>query len=397
MDGLVIPRSDSPADRLDLNMRLVNLSEAYRDMRSEITLSSFLPDDVCYLRNTLQSIMKDLIAVDTSTTLFEEAPPSVPSTASGDVQNFIPIDIDTPAAERGAFIDLEDTLPALNLVRSVLAPVARDLIDTMLQMLSACDIELMAIAGYPQLPAKNKITCNVDIVEAYAEFRDIMDAFDIADESLIDHPLLPNSFSKHPELVSLFLFVHPLRQAANSVDVLAQRVLAIRTRPNARKNKLLWPSYPWKKAFYRSNTQVRHDRGGVTAGYYFRSKKELDAIMGAGAVISEPQQFDKTRKSTSAVSDIFNSDAASFSGESHTKRYHVWRAIHRMQGFETRFAIKLAVVISFLSFPAWLNRSTGWYKENESWWAVIGAWFMMHPRVVCFLYFFFGGGLLFCG
>ncbi len=52
-------------------------------------------------------------------------------------------------------------------------------------------------------------------------------------------------------------------------------------------------------------------------------------------------------------------------------RHGLWVVLHRLQGFETRFALKVAVVTSLLSIPAWLEQSRGWWNINESWWAVV--------------------------
>jgi hypothetical protein len=62
-------------------------------------------------------------------------------------------------------------------------------------------------------------------------------------------------------------------------------------------------------------------------------------------------------------------------------RYRIWVVLHRLQGFETRFALKVAITTSLLSIPAWLNQSRGWWNEYESWWAVVTVWIMSHPRV----------------
>jgi len=35
-------------------------------------------------------------------------------------------------------------------------------------------------------------------------------------------------------------------------------------------------------------------------------------------------------------------------------RYRLWAILHRLQGFEMRFAFKVAIVTSLLSVPAWL-------------------------------------------
>jgi hypothetical protein len=64
----------------------------------------------------------------------------------------------------------------------------------------------------------------------------------------------------------------------------------------------------------------------------------------------------------------------------HRFRYRLWLILHNLQGFEMRFALKVAIVTSLLSVPAWLNQSRGWWNENEIWWTVVFVWIMMHPR-----------------
>lgn len=61
-------------------------------------------------------------------------------------------------------------------------------------------------------------------------------------------------------------------------------------------------------------------------------------------------------------------------------RYRLWKTLHHLQGFEMRFALKVALVTSLLSVPSWLSQSRVWWNENESWWTVVFVWIMMHPR-----------------
>ncbi|KAF8422071.1 Fusaric acid resistance protein-like-domain-containing protein [Tirmania nivea] len=372
LEGLRLPREPSPEMRRDLNMQLVNLSEAFRDMRMELTISKWVPFDIAQLRNILQAIIRDLMAIDPASTLFEVVSPLVPRSPSGssrgDDSEHIAIDIDTPANER---IDplSEAQLSALELVKKTLGGPARKLIDAMSQSLAACDVELMGISGYRKLSTSSHITCNANIQAIYQRLNASMIAFDEADISLIDHPLLPHTYSKHPELVQIFLFVHPLRQAADSVQALVKKVIDMTSSPKATSVKIYLPSYPWRKSLHRTNPQVRHDRGGVTANYYYRSKGEIDRLLDSGTT-------------QSPLASAMKTTGFSAIGLEHTTtRYRVWRVIHRLQGFEARFAIKLVTVTALLSLPVWLDGSQKWYNHNAGWWAVITAWFMMHPRV----------------
>lgn len=62
-------------------------------------------------------------------------------------------------------------------------------------------------------------------------------------------------------------------------------------------------------------------------------------------------------------------------------RYRLWLFLRGLQGFEMRFALKVIIVTTLLSVPAWLEQSREWYSRYECWWAVIFVWLMMHPRV----------------
>lgn len=62
--------------------------------------------------------------------------------------------------------------------------------------------------------------------------------------------------------------------------------------------------------------------------------------------------------------------------------HSIWKVLHRLQGFETRFGLKTALVTSLLAIPAWLNASSAWWDEYEIWWAVVAAWLLTGPRYV---------------
>jgi hypothetical protein len=156
------------------------------------------------------------------------------------------------------------------------------------------------------------------------------------------------------------------------------------------------PSYPLGKALQRTNAQVRHDRGGVTAGYYFKSQAQLAKTMRGMANIYKPLPRDTATSHDAAEpkkgitraeslgkyaeEEEFAMNSGLQASREKRLRYRLWMMLHRLQGFETRFALKVAIVTSLLSVPAWLSESRGWWNLNESWWAVISVWMMMHPR-----------------
>jgi hypothetical protein len=61
-------------------------------------------------------------------------------------------------------------------------------------------------------------------------------------------------------------------------------------------------------------------------------------------------------------------------------RQRIWTFLHRMQGFETRFGLKTALVTSLLALPAYLPKSHFWWDSYEGWWGVVMGWLIMGPR-----------------
>lgn len=379
LEGLVVPRPYSPETYRNMSLQLVNLSEAVRDMRSEIVLSSLKPGDALCLRNLLQAVIRDIMAIKPDATLFEaESTMRASGAVEADETGNVAIDIESTDAsddDTGAPSLASSTTGHLGLVRDIMAGPARELIDSMTDILLQCDYKLMGIIGNHQLPKSPNDSTNVSFEASLARLHEAARVFDEADISLIDHPDLPSSYAAHPDLVGLFLFIHPVRQTSESVLKLATKVIEIARQPGKRKFYL--PSYPLYKSLYRASPQVRHDRGGVSAGYYFKSKKNIkDAMEKYHTKPFDPSPDILCGKEERHGKFIDVRGVA----EPEKFRYKAWKLIHRLQKFESRFAFKVVLVTVLLSIPAWTD-GRKWYIENEGWWAVVAAWFMMHPRV----------------
>lgn len=385
LEGLVLPRPYSPETHRNMSLQLVNLSEAVRDMRSEIILSSLKPDDAEQLRNLLQAAIRDIMAVKPDAALFEDE--SARDSGTGvtertDEGDIVVVEIEPTGAsdsDTDALSLASTTEGHLRLVRDTMAGPTRGLIKAMTDVLLGCDTTLMGIIGHRQLLQQHsKDVTDTNLEASVLRFHEAIRVFDGSDVSLIDHPDLPCSYAAHPDLVKLFLFIHPVRQTADSTLKLATKVIDIAKQSGGRKFYL--PTYPWAKGLYRTNPQVRHDRGGLTAGYYFKSKQRIEEAMEkyharpfdpSPDILCTKEQTEKEKQGNFTV----------ITAEPETIRYRTWKFLHRLQQFESRFAFKVVLVITLLSTPAWTDKSRKWYIENEGWWSVVAAWFMMHPRV----------------
>ena len=287
---------------------------------------------------------------------------------------------------------MSTTLPTANgpkykspvgLICSTLREPTRQVIDAMVESINCADAIILEIGGQNAPPNLKNLSSSLGRLRAAKA------SFDSADAVLVANPDLPSMYHKSPDVSELFLFIHPVRQTADKVENLVAKVMEMQS--TSKRWKIRPPSYPLNKSVMRTNAQVRHDRGGLTAGFYFRSKRQLERTM---ADLQSTPYVPAIRHQ--AVSKDLNTDSVmgqyqleqELASGKHPDvprmmktRYRLWEVLHRLQGFESRFAFKVTLVTSLLSVPAWLPQSQGWWNEYESWWTVVTVWTMMHPRV----------------
>lgn len=376
---MTLPRPENPTLRRNLAWNFVNLSQAVRDFTIDISISRFQPDDVRSLRNLLQGVLRGVMAIRPHTNLFE-------TIASKDYA--VATDFQTPVEPVGSGQELfNQSDPGVKIVTETLAQPTRRLLDSTLNCINYLDLAIMSIGRFNSSSGSSTGTTQ-ELSEILEHLRTSMSTFDSADNTLIGHPALPQTFAGRPEIIEMFLFVHPIRLVAEKVEAVLAKVLEMQKQRRGWKIRL--PSYPWSKSLLRTNAQVRHDRGGLTASFYFRSKRELDRTMAdlhskvyvprnqsrdfsiADKQVSVIGRYEEEKKVV--LEDRRVSDRVKF-------RYGLWKLIHRLQGFESRFALKVTTVTALISIPAWLPQSSDWWNSSETWWAVVTVWTMMHPRV----------------
>ena len=421
--GLALPHPDDIMLHRQLAWTFVNLSQAYRDLTLDLSITRFRPADVMALRNLMQAVIRSLLSLKMDTQLFDDSEdsPSRPVTpepeptrrrgtfskilskAESNPSQTLQSSLGIPQGENDAVVDINGPkrpgirrtnteLQAAQLVSDKLADPTSELLSCMRAGLSRCDAVLMDMSGHRMFLGPPK-SVSSDIPGALTRIRKSMIKYDEEEDKLMEDPRLPPTYSDHPEVVELFLFVHPIRQTASSIEALLVKVNEMQQRRQGWRIYL--PSYPWAKSMQRTNAQVRHDRGGVTAGFYFRSQSQLAKTMKGMANVYKPLPRENLAPKYPKEEEVIRTDsmgkyeeeedvAMSKTSQASKKkkfRYKLWLVLHRLQGFETRFALKVAITTSLLSIPAWLTQSRGWWNENESWWAVVTVWVMSHPRV----------------
>lgn len=354
-----------------LAWQFVNVSEAVRDFRLDFTFSPFLADDVVLIRNLTQGVIRSILAIIPDPSLFADLDP-LAEHAPG--QNTESVQQDSIHRHKRA----------KQTICQILQEPTRILIDAMITSIVRADQTILSISGQKAAEKEPNLS------QALDNLRTAKQTFDSADAILIAHPHLSSEYAKSPDVIKLFLFIHPVRQTVETVEALVAKVLEME---QAKRNwRFRAPSYPLNKGIMRTNAQVRHDRGGLTVGFYFRSKKQLDETMSdvrrssyvpVARHAAVGQDLKDAPERAPVIGDCQKEKEYDL-GKGSSKaplRHRVWEVLHRLQGFESRFAFKVTLVIMLLSVPAWLPQSRGWWNNNESWWAVVIVWTTMHPRV----------------
>jgi Fusaric acid resistance protein-like/Putative ER transporter, 6TM, N-terminal len=379
--ALQLPRKDEADTRKRLASAFVNLSDAVRDFTIDFSITRFYPDDIKEVRNLGQAVIRNAMALESTSSWVEMQ--DIARSPGGDKNR-------SHEHAAGDELDLNTTHDAMIAVSSVLAAPVGALLLSSKEVVSCADNAVLTISGYrPYIEPVGGIGRTLSA--AASGLHTAIQAFDEADTTLLETEQLPLDYAENPELVNILVFVHSVRQVANSVQAFAVRVLEMESR-NAGVHVNL-PSYPFVKSMNRTNAQVRHDRGGLTVGFYFRTKRQLERTMRdlqSRVFVPLPEQHFNgvnAREFQVDPEDRYNDEKVYLESRTsggrlqQTKRYKIWLFLRQLQGFETRFALKVMIVTTLLSIPAWLPSSRGWWNENESWFAIVLVWVMMHPRV----------------
>jgi hypothetical protein len=372
----MIPRPRNTMLRRRLNKTFMDIALAYRDMRIDITITRFRPGDMRELRNLVQGVVRALLSMETETLLFED----------WNLEDQTPeITVNQPGA---AASSKASTVPPSEIqdmgrqVANALSGPTKEVLQCMAEGMRRCHAALMDLSDCRDYfgPAAEVPS---DITPVQLRIKNALDSFDMAEASLLVSSEIPESYADQYETVELFVFARHVREAAATVVNLMVKVHEMSR--NSDRMRLNLPTYPPWKAVYRTNAQVRHDRGGVTAGMYQATFSEITHMLD---VMKAKESHAGPRRSYEAVTKVESMPHTmepSIRGQPASRRdklgYKVWTILHRLQGFESRYALKVAILISILSIPAWLTKDSQWWDHYEAWWGVCMGWIMMHPRV----------------
>ncbi|KAI1100918.1 hypothetical protein F4804DRAFT_335760 [Jackrogersella minutella] len=380
LDGLGLTSLERIRTRRRLTQTFVSMSQAYRDLVIDFSITLFDPKDVLALRNLIQGVIRALLSLNSETRVLdrlEDVPWNRLSRDRPIIDEFI-VDVD----EKSRMSGNEEERKLAKFVASNLVEPTEKLLLSMKHALLSCDAVLMEMCGHRKYLGPSKEVSS-DVLGSLVKIRKRIIAFSDCQDSVLASDKLPSTYAESPEVVQLFAYCRPVHQAATAIEALLVKVNEMQQR-RPKYPKFHMPSYPFWKALHRTNAQVRHDRGGVTAGSYYKSFSDIAVII--QKIKSRDFQPLPREEEESTNKDHDTSYATMTANELEDEwsknhvRHEIWGFLHRLQGFETRFGLKTAAITSLLSIPAWFPVTYGWWDGYEVWWAVVMAWLIMGPR-----------------
>ncbi|KAI0104516.1 hypothetical protein F4814DRAFT_430946 [Daldinia grandis] len=382
LDGLGLTRLESIRTRRRLTQTFVSISQAYRDLVIDFSITLFDPKDVLALRNLIQGVIRALLSLNGETRILDDLDDS----SSDRISRERPI-LDEFVLNMGENChdpESEEQNKLAKFVASNLAEPTERLLLSMETALQSCDAVLMEMCGHRQYLGPPK-SVSSDIPGSLVKLRRRIIAFSECQDSVLASGRLPPTYAKSPEVVRLFTYCRPVHQAATAIEALLVKVNEMQQR-RSKYPKFHGPSYPFWKAIHRTNAQVRHDRGGLTAGSYFKSFSDIAAIIQRiksrdFQPLPRVDDDDASKDHDTLYATMTADEPEDELGTKRNRmRQKIWRVLHRLQGFETRFGLKTAAITSLLSIPAWITQAHGWWDGYEVWWGVVMAWLIMGPR-----------------
>ncbi|KAM0331666.1 hypothetical protein ACHAQA_003345 [Verticillium albo-atrum] len=358
-DALEIPRPRNQLLRRSLARVFVGVGVAYRDLRLDVSFTRFNPAEVRELRNLVQGVIRSLLLLKTETRLFESWDLPEGSVIPVTVTAFEMVTSEASAAT-DANLDgtsakpVEDEDALLRLVALKLAAPTEDMLLHMKSVLGCCDAALMNMSGYRSALGPPKDVSS-DVDKAKDLLRKAIDDFDRADHELQMSGYLSATL-RIQEIANLLVFTHHIRAAAGSIDALGVHVSDMNQ--NSGRPKFYLPTYSLHKAINYANAQIRRDRGGVAASNVKMTFDDINTLIEA-IQSREHRPAPRSRKnSVSGTATPLERSPTAMETEETPKPvsrrnkigFQIWRVLHRLQGFESKYALKRSGIAGCLSF-----------------------------------------------
>lgn len=197
-------------------------------------------------------------------------------------------------------------------------------------------------------------------------------------------------------VIDMFLFLRYSRQSATMLISLSEAVK--QSCEHASTWKVHWYNYPWKRSFRRLPKQCLRDQGADSIFYYFETKIDVDDAferiynLNTSRIKKDHQNSEHHHHQKHPMTDKSEQDLKnktiraidhndfSYHSTGNRLRFKLWKLSRRLHDSETKYAFKIAFVLTFLSLPSWLKESNHWYFKYNCFWAPLLVYYFLSPR-----------------
>ncbi|SCU96362.1 LAME_0F15984g1_1 [Lachancea meyersii CBS 8951] len=205
---------------------------------------------------------------------------------------------------------------------------------------------------------------------------------DLSYQSFVKSNVFTKEMLSDSQSIDSFLFLRYMRQSAKHLISVANCVLDMSSNLHWR---IAFPHYPLGRALKRLPNECSIDQGAKTILHYYQAKADVDDIFEQiynnytskhKTLATVVGQEDKSRATVRAV------DHKDFSLHTtiYPLRYKIWSWGSQISSPESKWALKVVFVMTFLALPTWLPQSFSWYQKYHCWWAPLSFFILANRR-----------------
>ncbi|SCU94145.1 LADA_0G06832g1_1 [Lachancea dasiensis] len=310
----------------------------------------------------------------------------------------------------------ESTAPPSNVVASglsvdqeVFASVLRstfsdDIISLIVEMIALLETIELFFKQLKNMGGSNSPSSELKLTRQMNKLRREIFKLDQSYRDFTKSEYFSKELLSDPQAIDSFLFLRYMRQSAKYLIPVASCVKAMSSNLRWR---ISFPRYSLHRALKRLPKECSIDQGAKTLLQYYQAKADVDDVFeqlyhsytsNHENTASSPND-DRTIRAT--IRAVDHKDF-SLHTTSHWLRYRLWVWSSEITSNDSKWALKIAFLVTFLALPGWLPTSHNWYEKYQCWWAPLvffilvnrrntGNWASFSRRLVCSVLGIFGG------
>lgn len=341
----------------------LSLSEEFREYLSILKVSWLQDEDLKSLRNHLNLVVGPLRVIPWPTYIYNDG--------HAILEKHDEIDTKCPNSDLTIMIDTFNA-PLFGLISQMVSLLS--LIESILKSLSTKSVE------------------NIEkLTKLKQELKTTVHSLDMTYRQFTKSDNFKQSLLQDESITNIFLVLRYSRQCAIMLISLTDIFVSLLTRT---KRRIYLPTYPLKRALKQSGAQCLRDHGEDKVYRYFSMTKSVDEAferiynLNTSTHSDSPVEERSSTDTEKSVTDnghptpiraIDHHDFNSHSTPNHL-RFRLWEIATNLTGYESKYAVKLTFLITFLSLPGLLTQSMSWYHKYASYWCSVMVYYLLSPK-----------------